>query len=177
MKRLINVVLIAGGVLGVVATVLSFFYRVYINRTGSMEPTIHIGERMIMRTTNTASRGDIIVFDYPLQPETKFAKRVVAIGGETVEIRDKQLFINGRKVDEPYAIHDDPMVFRARGAFEPPLPEPYRSRDQFGPFTVPPDSFFVLGDNRDRSSDSRYWGTVPHRNVRGVIIRVGFRKL
>ena len=174
MKRLINVLLIAGALFGVAVTVLSFFYRVYINHTGSMEPTIHIGERMIMRKTNAASRGDIIVFDYPLQPNTTFAKRVVAVGGETVEIRDKQLFVNGRKVDEPYAIHEDPMVFSRR---EPPLPEPYRSRDQFGPFTVQPDSFFVMGDNRDRSSDSRYWGTVPHRLVRGVIVMAGFRKL
>jgi hypothetical protein len=59
------------------------------------------------------------------------------------------------------------MLFRARGMAEPPLPEPYRSRDQFGPYTVSPNSYFAMGDNRDRSSDSRYWGTVPRSMIKG----------
>lgn len=178
MKRLLNVALIAGGVFGVALFALSFFFGSYRSTTASMEPTIHLDETMIMRRADSAARRDIIVFRYPLQPQTQMAKRVVAVGGETVEIRDKQLFINGKKAEEPYVRHDDPQTFPRNDT----LPEPYRSRDQFGPYTVPPDSYFVLGDNRDQSADSRYWGVVSRANVRGVVILAGkwwrgFRKV
>lgn len=176
-SRPLTVVLIVCVFLGVTATALSVFFGLYNMPTASMEPTIHAGERFVMRRTTKVSRGDVIVFDYPLSPSTQFAKRLVALGGDTVEIRDKQLYLNGRKVDEPYVIHDDPMIYPRRGPTEPPLPEPYRSRDQFGPFAVPPGTYFVLGDNRDRSSDSRYWGTVPQRLVRGVVVMVGRRRI
>jgi len=131
-----------------------------------MDPTIPIGARMIAMRTASVHRGDIIVFDYPLQPEVVFAKRVVAVGGDTVEIRAKQLFVNGKSVVEPYAVHLDPTVYPAT----PTLPEPYRSRDHFGPYQVPTGTYFVLGDNRDRSSDSRYWGVVPGENLRACAV-------
>jgi len=152
--------------------------RTYRNLTGSMEPAIPIGARMIAMRTGSVNRGDIIVFEYPLQPEVVFAKRVVAVGGDTVEIRSKQLFVNGKALAEPYAVHLDPTIYVA----SPALPEPYRSRDHFGPYEVPAGTFFVLGDNRDRSSDSRYWGVVPAENLRGRIVLLfswsrGFRRV
>jgi len=150
----------------------------YRSLTGSMDPTIPIGGRMIAMRTSSINRGDIIVFKYPLQPEVVFAKRLVAVGGDTVEIRSKQLFVNGKAVGEPYAVHLDPTIYPA----SPTLPEPYRSRDHFGPYEVPKGSYFVLGDNRDRSSDSRYWGVVPGENLRGRVVLLfswsrGFRRL
>ncbi len=176
-SRLLTVVMTVCIGLGVAATALSLFFRLYSMPTASMEPTIHVGERFIMRRTTQVSRGDIIVFDYPLSPNTQFAKRLVALGGDRVEIRDKQLYVNGTMLNEPYAIHEDPMIYPRRGPTEIPLPEPFRSRDQFGPFIVPPGTYFVLGDNRDRSSDSRYWGTVPQRLVHGVVVMVGRRRI
>ncbi|HSP34758.1 MAG TPA: signal peptidase I, partial [Thermoanaerobaculia bacterium] len=103
------------------------------------------------------------VFRYPLQPDTDFVKRVIGMPGDVVEVRDKKVSINGKPVDEPYVIHEDAQVF----PLQPTLPEPYRSRDQFGPYAVPPGSYFAMGDNRDRSSDSRYWGTVPRSMIKG----------
>jgi signal peptidase I len=147
---------------------LPVFFKTYRQPSGSMLNTIGIGDHVVTRRRAEPKRGDIIVFDYPLEPKTQFMKRLVALPGETVEIRDKQLFINGKKIDESYALHLDPQTFPKHSG----LPEPYLSRDQFGPFTVPPNSFFVMGDNRDRSSDSRFWGTVPREHVRGVVVLI-----
>ena len=148
------------------------FFKPYRQTSGSMAVVIDAGDHVLMRRWAEPKRGDIIVFDYPLQPKTQFIKRVVALAGETVEIRDKQLFINGKKVEEIYAWHDDQHTFPR----DPKLPEPYRSRDQYGPAVVPADSYFVMGDNRDRSSDSRYWGSVPRKLVRGVVVVILSKK-
>ncbi|HEV7487964.1 MAG TPA: signal peptidase I [Thermoanaerobaculia bacterium] len=180
-KSLLERLLIALAVLPFVilfALLATGTLRTYRNLTGSMDPTIPIGARMIAMRTGGVHRGDIIVFDYPLQPEVVFAKRVVAVGGDTVEIRSKQLFVNGKSVVEAYAVHLDPTIYPA----SPTLPEPYRSRDHFGPYEVPAGTYFVLGDNRDRSSDSRYWGVVPGENLRGRVVLLfswsrGFRRL
>jgi signal peptidase I len=150
----------------------------YRTLTASMNPTIPIGERMIAVRTGSVNRGDVIIFDYPLQPKVVLAKRLVAVGGDTVEIRSKELFVNGEAVGEPYAVHLDPTIYPA----SPTLPEPYRSRDHFGPYEVPKGTYFVLGDNRDRSSDSRYWGVIPGENLRGRVILLfswshGFQRL
>jgi signal peptidase I len=143
-------------------------FRTYRNVTGSMTPTLGLGDRMLFHRGENVHRGDIVAFRYPLQPNVVFAKRVVGVAGDIVEIRDKQLVRNGVAIAEPYAEHVDPQTFPKT----PALPEPYRSRDQFGPFTVPPSEYFVLGDNRDRSSDSRYWGCVPRKNIVGVLVLV-----
>ncbi|HEV7427971.1 MAG TPA: signal peptidase I [Thermoanaerobaculia bacterium] len=152
--------------------------RTYRSTTGSMEPTLPIGDRMIAVRTGVVNRGDIVAFEYPLERDVVFAKRVVAVAGETVEIRAKRLLVNGAAVEEPYAVHLDPAIYPAMAS----LPEPYRSRDNFGPLQVPPGAYFVLGDNRDRSSDSRYWGVVPRENIKGRLVFLfswsrGFRKL
>ena len=165
--RLRIVVAIALGVAVMAAlTGLRVTFRSFINRSGGMLPTVGVNERVLTRRASSAKRGEIIAFRYPIDRKTIFLKRVVALAGETVEIRDKQLFVNGWAVNEPYVIHEDPALFPS----DRETPEPYRHRDQYGPSIVPPDSYFVLGDNRDRSSDSRFWGAVPRRNVIAVAI-------
>jgi signal peptidase I len=102
-------------------------------------------------------RGDVIVFQFPQDPSKDFIKRCVATGGETVEIKEKQVYVNGRRLDEPYTRHTDPNI----------RPAGFDFRDNFGPFTVPKGEMFMMGDNRDNSNDSRYWGTLPMDLVKG----------
>lgn len=142
------------------------FVRTYRVPTLAMVPAIPQGAHIVVRLTTAAGRGDIVAFRYPRDPQTAFAKRIVAVGGDLVEIRAKSLFVNGDRVEEPYVVHADEQIY-PRGDY---LPEPYRSRDHFGPYRVQPDHVFVLGDNRDHSSDSRYWGSVPRRNIIGKVV-------
>jgi len=146
-----------------VALVLAFLIRTFIVQTfyipsGSMEPTLLVGDRImaykIFYGLNHVQRGDIIVFKFPLNPKKDFIKRVIGLPGDTVEIIDKKVYINGKKLVEPYAVHRD--------NWDIGFP-----RDEYGPVKVPPNSLFVLGDNRDSSEDSRYWGYVPEKNIVG----------
>ncbi|MFI5369936.1 MAG: signal peptidase I [Candidatus Eisenbacteria bacterium] len=102
-------------------------------------------------------RGDVIVFRSPRDPGKDLVKRCIAVGGETVEIKDKAVYVDGRRLDEPYVIHIDPVI--RPGALDP--------RDNFGPFTVPAGDFFMMGDNRDNSEDSRYLGPVDMDLLKG----------
>jgi signal peptidase I len=108
-------------------------------------------------------RGDVLVFKFPEDPRRDFIKRTVALPGETVEIRDKVISVEGVRLDEPEVYHSDDRVWPD----DPALPDSYRRRDQAHPFTVPPASYFALGDNRDNSYDSRFWGPVPAANLKG----------
>jgi signal peptidase I len=99
----------------------------------------------------------VIVFQFPQDPSKDFIKRCIATGGETVEIREKDVYVNGKKLTEPYARHTDPNI----------RPAGFDFRDNFGPFTVPNGEMFMMGDNRDNSNDSRYWGTLPMDLVKG----------
>jgi signal peptidase I len=148
---------------------LGISYRI---PTSSMAPTLPLGSSVIVNPwayrAAAPQRGEIIVHIYPLQPKLTFVKRVIGVPGDVIEIRDKRVAINGGLIDEPYVVHEDPTVFPRSAT----LPEPYRSRDQFGPLTVGPDQFFLLGDNRDRSSDSRYYGAVPRNLIRGRVIHI-----
>lgn len=167
-----------------IAVVFVNFARIFVFQafkipTGSMFDNLLIGDHIIVNKfiyganglgpatgvfpIREIRRGDIIVFRYPLQPDTDFVKRVIGMPGDELEIHDKKVFVNGKPLDEPYVIHEDPQVYPD----QPALPEPYRSRDQFRPYKVGPDSFFAMGDNRDKSSDSRYWGTVPRSMIKG----------
>jgi signal peptidase I len=145
--------------------------------TGSMKPAIPVGSSVFVRPTKDVDIGDIIAFHYPPKPDVWQVKRIVAGGGDTVEIREKRLLVNGAEKNEPYVVHEDSEVYPN----QPSLPEPYRSRDWYGPYRVPANTYFVLGDNRDATADSRYWGVVPHENVFGRVVFViapdGFRRV
>jgi signal peptidase I len=155
----------------VIAVSISFFLKTFVGEasvvpTASMEHTVLVGDHLILNKLlygpevpllhwrlpmlKTIHRGEIVVFRYPKDPSQTFLKRVVAVGGDCLEIRDGTLYVNARAVSEPYAIH--------RGL----------SRAQhINPVVVPARHLFVMGDNRDNSSDSREWGFVPVKNVIG----------
>jgi signal peptidase I len=115
----------------------------------------------------SVERGDIVVVEVPVDEKIPYVKRVVALGGDVVEIREKELWINGQAVSEPAAVvHSDPWIFPA-GASQPGIRAELGNRDNWGPLTVPHGHVFLLGDNRDHSVDSRYFGTVPEGNIIG----------
>ena len=109
-------------------------------------------------------RGEVIVFQWPEDPSKDFIKRCIATGGETVEIRHKQVYVNGVKLDEPYKKHK----------YAEEEPAAYTPRDNYSPPTVAPGELFMMGDNRDDSNDSRFWGTVPMDLVKGRALFVYF---
>ena len=139
--------------------------------SGSMLPTIQIGDHLFVNKLaygmhlpfverevtqwSPLHRGDVVVFTSPVDRNIDLIKRVIAVAGDTVEIRKKRLYINGEEVPDPHANFTD---IRDRDAVP---------RDHFGPVTVPPGKFFVMGDNRDQSYDSRYWGFADERDVKG----------
>ena len=139
-----------------------FIVQAYKIPAGSLKPTLLVGDHILARKLLAVkregiNRGDIIIFQYPADPAKLFTKRVVAMGGETIEIADKVVLVDGVALEEPYTVCTDPRI----------LPEDMAPRDNFGPVTVPRDAFFVMGDNRDQSNDSRYWGFVDKSAVKG----------
>ncbi|MGQ9618447.1 MAG: signal peptidase I [Candidatus Aminicenantia bacterium] len=159
--------------------VMTFVVQAFQIPTGSMEDTLLIGDHLLVNKFVYAStyfswerrilpikdikRGDIVVFRYPEDPTKDFVKRVIALGGESIEIKDKEVFINGKPINEPYKVHKDISIFKANEY----IPENAIIRDNFSPITVPENQYFVMGDNRDNSSDSRYWGFLPRDMIKG----------
>ena len=164
-----------------IAVVLALFIRAFVVQafkipSGSMKDTLLIGDYILVNKfiygvkipftditvipIKNPKRGDIIVFKYPEDPSKDFIKRVVGVAGDTIEIRNKQVFVNGELQTGPYEVHKDAAVY-ARN--DPRGPE----RDNYGPITVPENKLFMMGDNRDRSNDSRFWGFVDVKAVRG----------
>ncbi len=168
----------------VVALVLALIIRTFVVQafkipSGSMEDTLLIGDHLLvskfvygMQIPFTEKRflrfkdpqqGDVIVFEFPEDRDKSyfsrrdFIKRVVAIPGDVVEVRDKQVYVNGEKYELPQAIHKEADS----------IPAQYGPRDFMKPVTVPADSYFVMGDNRDRSYDSRFWGFVTEPEIKG----------
>jgi signal peptidase I len=174
----------------VVAVILALFIRTFVVQafkipTGSMETNLLIGDHLLVNKVvyspslggweagllgkREVRRGDVVVFKYPEEPARDFIKRVIGLPGERLEIRDKVVYVDGRALDEPYVRflepplrRDDPEYGLRGESF----------RDNWGPETIPPGKLFVLGDNRDNSRDSRYWGFLPRDQVKGRAILV-----
>ena len=161
----------------------------YVIPTGSMEDTLLVGDHLLVDKLSYApedpwlgallpyqevERGDVIVFHYPLDISEMYVKRVIAIPGDRLRIEDKQVILNGMALAEPYKVHKTSYIDSYRDNFpsEPNMALHRRALDMLeehvraGELVVPPGSYFAMGDNRDLSSDSRYWGFVP----RGYII-------
>ena len=168
----------------VVAVILALFVRTFVFQafkipTGSMKPNLLVGDHLLVNKFIFAPtispieralmpmreirRGDIIVFKFPEEPDRDFIKRTIGLPGETVELREKKVYINGKALDEPYvhflAPPSGPSEFHEVTSFD--------VRERYGPVTVPPNHYFVMGDNRDNSQDSRYWGFLPRELVKG----------
>jgi signal peptidase I len=162
----------------VTALVLALIIRAYIVQafkipSGSMIPTLLIGDHILVNKFiygtkipftdkrilifRKPEKGDIIVFKYPEDPRKDFIKRVIATGGDMIEERNKVVYVDGVRLSEAYAHHYDNVL--RPGGNDP--------RDNFGPITVPQNKIFVMGDNRDQSYDSRYWGFVDLKEVLG----------
>jgi signal peptidase I len=153
--------------------------RSYLLPTSSMEPTLLVGDHLMVRAAEI-KRGDIIVFKFPPKPTVKYVKRVIGLPGDHIRIENKIVILNGHKLsDEPYTQHVDPGVVQYRDNFPATPVNLFLYADivadmldhhvdrKTGELIVPPGSYFVLGDNRDNSLDSRYWGFVPQAGVIG----------
>lgn len=142
--------------------VKSNLLKAYKLPSGAMEDTLLIGDHVLVDQRKSARdphRGDIVIFEYPEDPNKDFIKRVVAIEGDTVEIRNKALYVNGAPVSESYVVHKEADT----------IPASENPRDNFAPKVVPAGSYFMMGDNRDRSYDSRFWGFVTKDKVKGTM--------
>lgn len=162
----------------VIAVILALFIRTFIVQafkipSGSMQPTLAIGDHILVNKfiygvkvpyigktlipVGEPKRGDIIVFRYPEDPDKDFIKRLIGLPGDTVEIKNKRVYVNNMPVSPDMGVHTDSHIISG----------PMNPRDNFGPVTVPPESYFVMGDNRDNSYDSRFWGFVNEKAIKG----------
>jgi signal peptidase I len=141
------------------------FVQAYKLPSASNEPTLVRGDHILTDRSAHArnpERGSFIVFEFPEDPKKDFIKRVVAIGGDIVEVQDKVLLINNAPVNENYIVHKDTNIFS----------DDINPRDNFGPVTIPEGACFVLGDNRDFSYDSRFWGVVENSKIKGTVKKI-----
>jgi signal peptidase I len=162
----------------ILAILIAFFIRTFVIQaykipSGSMKPTLQIGDHILVSKFNygvklpfirstlipigTPERGDIVVFIYPEDRTKDFIKRLIGLPGDTIEIRDKKITLNGLPWSDSRGVYVDNLI----------IPGSVQPRDNFGPVTVPEGSFFVMGDNRDESYDSRFWGFVNQKDILG----------
>jgi signal peptidase I len=162
----------------ILAIILALFIRTFVIQafkipSPSMVPTLLVGDHILVNkflyginlpfvhgkvlSIRNPRRGDVVVFRFPENPKVDFIKRCIATGGETIEIKDKKIYINGKHIKDPHAYFTDNTRV-------------LETRDNFGPFTVPKGKIFVMGDNRDNSNDSRFWGTVDLSAVLGKAV-------
>jgi len=170
----------------VIALVLALVIRAFLVQafsipSGSMQPTLLIGDYLLVNKfiygirnpfsnevwipISTPQRGDVVVFIYPQDPGKDYIKRVIGLPGDKVQIVNKKVYVNGRLVETPQAVYADPNMIPA-GAGPP--------RDNYGPEMVPANKYFVMGDNRDQSYDSRFWGFVSLDALRGKAFIIYF---
>jgi signal peptidase I len=157
--------------------VMFLFVRPYVIPTGAMEDTILIGDHLLVPRAgaHVPHRGDIVVFPYPVDRTQTFVKRVIGMPGDRVRIVNKEVYLNGKAVTEPYAYHKSSYTDSYRDNFpsDPNISVDQRATEMLrehvinGEVEVPPNNYFVLGDNRDSSLDSRYWGFVPAEDIIG----------
>ncbi len=161
-----------------VAILLALFIRTFVVQafkipSGSMLPTLLIGDHLLVNKfiygikvpftgqtlipIKSPQRGDVVVFRFPKDRSVDYIKRVVGIPGDTVEIKDKKVFVNGKPENNIHAHYSSPTILDANAS----------PRDNFGPISVPEGHIFVMGDNRDNSYDSRFWGFVDEKDVLG----------
>jgi len=161
-----------------VAILLALFIRTFVVQafkipSGSMLPTLLIGDHLLVNKfiygirvpftgkilipIKSPEHGDVVVFRFPKDRSIDYIKRVVGTAGDTVEIKDKKVFINGQAIEDPHAHFTSPAVLDAKAS----------PRDNLGPIMVPEQRIFVMGDNRDNSYDSRFWGFVDQRDILG----------
>ena len=166
-----------------VAIVLALFIRTFVIQafkipSGSMKETLLIGDHILvnkfiygvkvpyLQTTivpiTNPKHGDIVVFKFPEDPTKDFIKRVIAVAGDVLEVRDKQVYVNRKLLNHDFGIHTDSYIF----------PSSVQPRDNFGPVVVPEKSIFVMGDNRDQSYDSRFWGFVNLKALKGKALMI-----
>jgi signal peptidase I len=166
----------------VIAVILALFVRTFVVQafkipTGSMENNLLIGDHLLVNKfmfapagaeravlpITSVRRGDVVVFKFPEDLSRDFIKRVIGLPGETIEVRQKKVYVNGQLLDEPYVHYLAPAA----------VPDAFREvtstdvRESFGPVTVPDDEYFMMGDNRDNSMDSRYWGFLKRDYIKG----------
>ena len=170
----------------VIAVILALFIRTFVVQafkipTGSMENNLLVGDHLLVNKfifgpTESAfertalpeaaiRRGDVVVFKFPKEPERDFIKRVIGLPGETLELRNKKVFVDGRPLDEPYVHFLEPASTSQEVTS-------FDVRERYGPVRVPADQYFVMGDNRDNSQDSRYWGFLPRSYVKGKALMI-----
>ncbi|MEJ5242815.1 MAG: signal peptidase I [Desulfomicrobiaceae bacterium] len=158
-----------------IALLLAFVIRSFVVQafkipSGSMLQTLQIGDHLLVNKFlygikvpfthvfitqfDGPKHGDIVVFEFPEDPSKDFIKRVIGLPGDVIEVREKQVYRNGELLHEPYVQHTDPRTNVLK-------------RDNFGPVTVPEGKYFVMGDNRDESYDSRFWGFVDRAAIEG----------
>jgi signal peptidase I len=162
-------------------TFKGFVFQIFHVPSSSMEDTVLTGDYVLVNKFaygphrgpwarvlpyRDLARGDVVVFRYPPDPGRDFIKRAVAMAGDRIEVEAKALRVNGAEPVEPYAVHRDTTTY---GTGAPPF---LLRRDRFGPLAVEAGHFFAMGDNRDESQDSRFWGPVPlaHLEGRGVSV-------
>lgn len=171
----------------------TFLVEAFKIPTGSMERTLQVGDFLLVNKAvygaeipftgvrlpaiEEPRRGDVVVFEFPVDPTKNFVKRLIGLPGDTLEMRDGGVILNGKPLAEPYVVHSSPQEDPATDDFGwqrnylVRRAEAYAgyhpSRNTWGPLIVPKGKYFVLGDNRDNSYDSRYWGFVPDSLVKG----------
>lgn len=151
----------------IIAVVAAFLIRGFVVQafkipSGSMIPTLQIGDNILVAKFlywfEEPKRGDVVVFKYPRDESKDFIKRVIGLPGEWLEMKGTTVYINGKPLDEPYARYNGNIG----------------TREDFGPVLVRPGHIFVMGDNRDNSKDSRYWGLLDEHKIKGKAFMIYF---